>query len=258
MEKLKCYRKDTFDNKQVIDTLFYTPDEPTVMEEIVAFPMKIISKLCASETIAGNVLIDASAGCHFFHLIPLCESFSEIILLDASDSSIEGTEAWRKQEEEEPFDWYFTTEFAPELKITRDMWKQKEEILRCKISKVLRVNLCDEHPSDLSSLPKADCVMTMYLLNPASKNYQSFCLNLKSLASLLNPGGMLLWFGAYHGKSYKVGEDTFFLLDITKDQAMEAMKGAGLTVQKHETLKSKICCDNLKCDQLVFVKAIKE
>ncbi|KAM9297010.1 indolethylamine N-methyltransferase-like [Gastrophryne carolinensis] len=254
---LKRYHEVPFDHKLFVDSFFSPACGRPMVDQMVGFPMRIISKLCKSGEIGGGVLIDMSAGPILFQIIQMCESFSEVIVLDLSDSALKGIEAWRKKEEGAA-DWSFASQYADKPNISREHWKEKEEALRSKISWVSKVSFSKDQPSDLSSLPKADCVLCLYILHPVSEDYDAFCLNIQRLASLLNPGGVLLLLGGEHASYYKLGDDLYFLLDITEDQLIKAVEGAGLTIQTKETLKNEASDDKSKYDTLVFVKAVKE
>ncbi|KAM9297009.1 nicotinamide N-methyltransferase-like [Gastrophryne carolinensis] len=229
----------------------------TVLRAAPSFVLKELLSLNDTSDIRGEVLIDMSVGPLLFGIIPMCESFSEVIMLDLSDSALKGIEAWRKKEEGAT-DWSFASQYMKEQNISREQWKEKEEALRSKISRVSQVSFSKDRPSDLSSLPKADCVLCLYMLHPVSEDYDAFCCNVQRLASLLKPGGVLLLLGSEHASFYKLGEDRYFLLDITKEQLTKAVEGAGLTIQAQETLKNEAANDHSKYDTLEFVKAVKE
>ncbi|KAM9299655.1 nicotinamide N-methyltransferase-like [Gastrophryne carolinensis] len=254
IKDLKCYDRDAFDEKLFVKSFFYPTCDKTMLEELVGFPVRMISKLCMEGKLSGRVLMDASVSSLLFQLVPCSEFFSEVTILEFSESSLREIEAWRNKEEG-ALDWQFASEFSEGLKLSSDQWREKEDALRCKIKKVSRVDFRRDNPADL---PKADCLLCMYLLIPISKDYPSFCHNIRMLASLLNPGGVLLLAGVYNATFYYLGEEKFFLFSLTEDMLMKALKEAGLTVQCHETLKSKVRCNSTQYEKVVFLKAIRE
>ncbi|XP_072281449.1 nicotinamide N-methyltransferase-like [Pyxicephalus adspersus] len=165
-------------------------------------------------------------------------------------------EAW-KNKGRVAIDWSHASQFAEELGINSAKWKEKEDILRSKIKNISKIDFNQEHPADLSVLPKADCVISLYVMHNISESPDSFYRSIQTLASFMKPDGVLLLFGGYNASFYMVGENKFFPLPITQDMLMEALDRAGLTILCYETLQSKVRSSSIHYERLFFVKAGK-
>ncbi|XP_075131901.1 nicotinamide N-methyltransferase-like [Leptodactylus fuscus] len=206
--------------------------------------------------ISGATLIDFSTGPMLSHLLAICDHFTDIILMEPNDISIMEVEKW-KNGEEEALDWSHLSEYFPEMKGDRNTWIKKEETLKRKIRKIMRWDLNKKNPTDPFSVPKADCLMTFYLIGQSSKDMEAYCENLRKLSSLINVGGRLLLVGTFNLQVFTIGGDKFHSLTIDEDFLRTALTDGGFTVEHLETLDSKVTSAIAKYDHVYFACALK-
>ncbi|XP_063797988.1 indolethylamine N-methyltransferase-like [Pseudophryne corroboree] len=225
-------------------------------EELVAFPVREIKKLQASGILNGGILIDFSTGPAIFHLLPLSEEFSDITVLDTNESSIQELERW-KNKHEEAYDWSHLPELFPELKGDSKKWLAKEDVLRSKIKRIMMCDISKENPTAPVVLEKADCLLTMYLLQPISQDKDAYCRNLKNVSSLLKVGGHLLLVGKFNAIFFSVKDKEFHILNYDEAFLRQALTDAGFTIQGFQVLKSKVRRDDVNFGNVHFLNAIK-
>ncbi|KAG8584634.1 hypothetical protein GDO81_004699 [Engystomops pustulosus] len=111
---LKHYHEHEFDPQDLLNDFALPDTDKTLHEEIFLFPMKTLQTLTSSGKIAGKTLIDFSSGPVISHLLPICDYFSDVIILETNDFCMREMEKWRKKEEE-AFDWSHLLEHFSEL-----------------------------------------------------------------------------------------------------------------------------------------------
>lgn len=134
------------------------------------------------------------------------------------------------------------------------------ELVRSKIKRVLP---CDVTKDDMvitsdNSL-KYDAISSSGCLESACANYEDYCLVAKRLGSLLTKGGVLLLIGNIQCSFYKIGEETFPVVKMSKEQVEDAFKNAGLSnFTWYITDKHYYDTNEIDLQGYFFMSAIKE
>ncbi len=104
-----------------------------------------------------------------------------------------------------------------------------EATLKQRVKKVLKCDVRLENPFYPHTLEPADCVITSLCLEAACKDIQTYCRALHGLTEPLRPGGLLVMIGVLGERFYKVDEQLFSCLRLSRDNIEEALRGLGLS-----------------------------
>ncbi|XP_075047516.1 nicotinamide N-methyltransferase-like [Mixophyes fleayi] len=253
---LKYYHVHEFDAKDILGTYCSPTTERTLLEEMVVFPMKELQKLQASGTFRGGLLIDFSIGPIIFHLLPICDVFKAITVLETNDFCIKELESWINKEEE-AFDWSHLSEVFPEMEGNSEKWMEKEETLRRKMKQIMKCDLSQENPTQPFVLEKADCLLSVYLLQKISKDKDTYRRNLKKLSSMIKVGGHLILLGGFNSQYFSVGDHKLHSLTFEEDFVREAVVDTGFTIEDLQILNSNVCSDIIIYGNIWFLRALK-
>ncbi|XP_063291734.1 nicotinamide N-methyltransferase-like [Pelobates fuscus] len=203
--------------------------------------------------VKGETLIDFSVGATASHLIPVCNGFKDIYVIEVNDLNINEFEKWR-QNKQDAVNFSYGAKFLYKLEGGREAWHVKEDKTRQAIKGVVKWDISndDQVPVDL---PQADCVLSLYLLEVTSKDRDTYQRNLKKLTSHLKPGGHLILFTVLNMTFYKVDEEKFFILPVDKEFVKQAVINAGLVLEKVNVLPSKKNCDLVDYDAIMHIRA---
>lgn len=107
-----------------------------------------------------------------------------------------------------------------------------ENRLRAGIAKVIPCDVLDPKNivPDLEERP-VDAVVSTLCLQAACQSVGEYRKAVKSLASLLKPGGFMI-ISAFFNSTYVVGEKWFIDLELTKPQIEDAFEAAGIQIQQ--------------------------
>lgn len=114
-----------------------------------------------------------------------------------------------------------------------------EATLKQRVKKVLKCDVRLENPFYPHTLEPADCVITSLCLEAACKDIQTYCRALHGLTELLRPGGLLVMIGVLGESFYKVDEQLFSCLRLSRDNIEEALRGLGLSTQEFNMLPAE-------------------
>ncbi|XP_063291714.1 nicotinamide N-methyltransferase-like [Pelobates fuscus] len=231
--------------------------EKYITDETVRFPMEQLYRVAGQGKIMGDYLIDISGGCNIYHLLPIFEVFRDITILEFSDLCVKDLVKW-KHRESESYDFTHALSIMEELQGSSFKGNEMENALRRNISHILKCDFTKENITDPVVLPKADCVLSVYIFHAVSEDLDDYCRNLKKVSCLLKLGGHLLLFGLFNGKYYTVGGSKYHILTSDKTSVEEALRDAGFVIEDMEVIESKIRNDTSYWEHLCFIKALKE
>uniref|UniRef100_H9G9B1 Uncharacterized protein n=1 Tax=Anolis carolinensis TaxID=28377 RepID=H9G9B1_ANOCA len=117
-----------------------------------------------------------------------------------------------------------------------EKWVEKQEKLRRTIKQVLPCDVTLANPFNPLVVPPADCVLSTYCLEVASKDLPTYCSGVRNLGSLVKSGGHLVLVMALGGTYYNVGPEKFSCICLAPEMAKEAVKEAGFDIVRFETL----------------------
>ncbi|XP_063291701.1 nicotinamide N-methyltransferase-like [Pelobates fuscus] len=227
-----------------------------IMDEVVRFPIEQLYKVAAQGQITGECLIDISVGPYIYHLLPIFEYFKDVTILEFSDLCVKELVKW-KNKESESYDWTHAFLIMAELQGTSFKGEEIENALRRKISRILKCDFAKENVTDPVVLPKADCVLSMFVLHAVSEDHDEYGRNLKTIACMLKLGGHLLLFGVFNAKFYSVGESKFHILPSDEKSIKKDLREAGFVIDHLEVVESKIRNESIYCEHVWFIKALK-
>ncbi|KAM8939573.1 nicotinamide N-methyltransferase-like [Pelodytes ibericus] len=253
----KLYHVHGFDPKHFTDTYFSPNSDKDLQEEAVTDSIKYMHEESISGNFKGDLLIDASFGPVISHLLPICEQFKEITVIECDDRCIKDLDKWRNNHVDVT-DWAHVSKTMMDLHGECDVWQVKEEALRRKMKHVLKCDFDKENPTDPITLPKADCIITAWILGCVSKDHAVFCSNLRKISSMLKPGGRLILFGDINMTFYKIGQEKFHFLTYDEEFLRASLKDARFNIERYETIDRKTTCDITDHDKVVRLTAVKE
>ncbi|XP_072281450.1 nicotinamide N-methyltransferase-like [Pyxicephalus adspersus] len=243
----KFYHLHDFDHENFLQTFVSPTIDEMIFKELIIFPMEIYPKIVKP----GKTLIDCSVGPVSSHLLPLVEYFSEIIILEPNETSIRELQKWMDKDEGS-LDFSQTSRFMAEWGVLGNNLKEMEESLRKKITRIAKCDLNKEIPTEPYIPPKADCLLSGYLLDHISHDKDTYCKYLKKMVSLIRLGGQLILVGSFDGEFYITGGHKFNILSYDEVFLRQALDQAGLKIDYFK--RAKI----LQYGHLWVLGAIKE
>ncbi|XP_063313688.1 indolethylamine N-methyltransferase-like [Pelobates fuscus] len=217
--------------------------------------MTYLHKEFAKGNIKGDVLIDFSPGPVIFSLLPVCKYFKDIIILEFNDRSIKEMEKWINGDT--AFDWSHASQLLKDLEGNCDELQEKEHLLRTKIKDVLKCDLSKENPTDPIILPKADCIISIWVLEMVSKDKDAYCNNLRKIYSLLKPGGHLVMVYDINVSFLKIGEHNFHILTYDEEFPRKTLKDLGFKIESYEVKEKTASTTDIDYEKIVFLTALK-
>ncbi|XP_053308408.1 indolethylamine N-methyltransferase-like [Spea bombifrons] len=253
---LKHYHMEEFNPKLFHGSFFSPSSDETILEELFRFPIKKLHQILKSGEIKGDTLIDFSAGPVIFQLLSVCEYFKEITVLEFNDKCIQDLQKWIKKEKD-AYDWSHASKIVTELEGKSDKWKQKEEALRSRIKQILKCDFTKQNPTDPVVLPKADCAISLYMMNFVCKDLDSYRDYLKKVSSMLKVGGHLLIFGGFDARFYTVGNHKFHKLSFDEKFLRKALGETGFSIKHFDAIESQVRNEFVYYGHVWFVSALK-
>ncbi|XP_003228832.1 nicotinamide N-methyltransferase [Anolis carolinensis] len=200
---------------------------------VFAIVLDKLHKAFAKDGIRGDTLIDIGSGPTIHQLLSACESFKEIIVSDFLEQNREVMKKWLKKDPE-TFDWAPVLKYVCQLEGDREKWMEKEEKLRKTIKQVLKCDVTWANPFDPIEVHPADCVLSTYCIEAASKDLPTYHSAMKNVGSLVKPGGHLILVVALEETYYMVGPNKFSSLYLAPEMVRDVLKGAGFDVVSSE------------------------
>ncbi|CAH2320309.1 nicotinamide N-methyltransferase-like [Pelobates cultripes] len=253
----KRYHLHEWEPTDLFNAYYSGTSEKYITEETVRFPVEQLYKVAGQGQIQGDYLIDISAGCNIHHLLPIFEFFRDITILESSDLCVKELVKW-KHKESKNYDWTHVLSIMAELQGTSFKGNEMENALRRNISHILNCDFTKENITDPVVLPKADCVVSLYVFHVVSEDLVEYCRNLKKVSCLLKLGGHLLLLGLFNGKYYTVDGSKYHVLTSDKKSIEEALIDAGFVIEHIEVIESKMRNDTTYCEHMFFIKALKK
>uniref|UniRef100_A0A803K890 Nicotinamide N-methyltransferase n=2 Tax=Xenopus tropicalis TaxID=8364 RepID=A0A803K890_XENTR len=231
--------------------LCFLEQDSLFLEQAVKYPLRTLYTEFASGYIKGESLIDVSIGPLIFPLFPVFEPFREIIVLKFNDDCIKELDKWRTSDPG-ACDWSHAVEFMAELEGNSAVWTHKEEELKRRIKHLLKCDVSAENLVDERTVPKADCLLTAWILETISQDETSYCNNFKKMSALLKLGGHLVLIGDIQGSFFIVGGHKYHILPIGEEFLRKTLEDEGYSIvfysavgrnaEKQTTNYEKIVC----------------
>ncbi|XP_031751088.1 nicotinamide N-methyltransferase [Xenopus tropicalis] len=139
-----------------------------------------------------------------------------------------------------------------ELEGNSAVWTHKEEELKRRIKHLLKCDVSAENLVDERTVPKADCLLTAWILETISQDETSYCNNFKKMSALLKLGGHLVLIGDIQGSFFIVGGHKYHILPIGEEFLRKTLEDEGYSIvfysavgrnaEKQTTNYEKIVC----------------
>ncbi|XP_069470422.1 indolethylamine N-methyltransferase-like isoform X2 [Ambystoma mexicanum] len=123
----------------------------------------ITSESLCKGAIKGDTVIQFGGSYVNVALLPACELFKDIIIIDFLDSSLQTATKWLK-EEAGAHDWGALEKCLGEMEGGRLNWSQLEETMRGKAKEIIKADLAETHPVAPKLSIQADCLYTALCL----------------------------------------------------------------------------------------------
>ncbi|XP_069804137.1 nicotinamide N-methyltransferase-like [Dendropsophus ebraccatus] len=252
----KHYAQHDFDHKQFLQTFSSPAVDPALFELAILFPLKVCIKNVDLVKSLGGTLCDVSLGPNILHLLPFCEYFTDIILLEVNEKCCKELERWLKKEAN-AVDCAFGAKFIGHLGISSLSLLGKEDILRRKVKSVMIYDLNNENPTKAVVPQKVDCLCNVYVLDHVSEDQESFRRNLKAITSNLRVGGVFISLGTFNTQFYHIEKQKFSSFAYDESFLRKVLEEAGFTIKVLEKQKTKVLSEIIKYDEVWFAAAVK-
>ena len=214
-----------FDPKVYLET-YYCKIEGHMF---VPTTLKSQHKIYSTGTVKGKRLLDMGCGPTIHNVMPAAKWFDEIILSDYTPANLEAQKKWLNKDKDAA-DWTQFFKYFSKLDGNEDDWLKLETELRNKIKQVVPCDVHLANPLHPLKIDMVDAICTSLCLVPACPDVPSYAKALKNVVSLLKPGGMLVLLEIFDSPIYTVGHKVFKCLGLQKQDALNAIETAGLTV----------------------------
>nr|XP_002732428.2 PREDICTED: nicotinamide N-methyltransferase-like [Saccoglossus kowalevskii] len=194
----------------------------------------------------GERLLELGRGPAIYRLIAATTHFSEIVFSDYTASCREEVRKWIENRED-AYDWSrhfkFVTDMIGNRSVSRLFYeiidrhivftwigKKFKKMLRQKITDVVPCDVLKSNPLEPFTYDTFDGIIVASCLEMACADIASFRNSVKSVASLLKPGGVVVHWGRLGGNFYNVGDASFHALTTTEEIVRNAYKQAGFSI----------------------------
>ena len=209
-------------------------------------------------------LLEFGGGPSIMPLIVAAPYVSEIIFSAYLESERKEVELW-KNKKESAHDWssHFKSVVNQMERIAGDdAWREREELLRKRMSSIIGCDIFCENPLLVKQDP-FEIISTSFCLDSACTTQAEYKKGVKKLVGLLKPGGFLLLCTSECGTFCIIEEKKFPSLYITLEQVKEALSEAGtaiITVERDpfpmEEIQNPIISDSKAILFLVAQKVV--
>lgn len=230
------FYQEHFDSRAYVKDFYSCPGGHSDEKNFLTFVLRCFSRVFAAGEHKGRMLIDVGSGPTIHSVLSACQHYDEIVLSDFSDSNRGEIEKWLENQVG-CLDWKPVLQHVCEMegKSQSDL----EAALKQRVKKVLKCDVRLENPFCPHTLEQADCVITSLCLEAACKDIHSYCHALHGLTKLLHPGGLLIMVGVLGETFYKVNEQLFSCLKLSKHDIEEAFQGSGLSIHEFNILPAE-------------------
>ncbi|MEE6467747.1 hypothetical protein FKM82_008046 [Ascaphus truei] len=220
---------------------------------------RLVIETYFSETseVTGETLIDISNSPCVLQLLPACEIFKEIIVVESNERAISDLEKWLNKEPG-TFDWSHTSKLLCQLEGKNVMWHEKEEQLRRAIKRILICDFSKENPLHPVILPPVDCLLSFGYLEVVSKDLDVYRSNLIKVSSLIKVGGHLVLLMVISMSYYMIGEHKFYILKYDEEYVRKTLTDIGFVIKSVDLQTRKEKTHLLDYEHVGFILAQKE
>uniref|UniRef100_A0A8C5MVV8 Uncharacterized protein n=1 Tax=Leptobrachium leishanense TaxID=445787 RepID=A0A8C5MVV8_9ANUR len=253
----KHYHDEAFHPRNFVDTHFCGDSFP-LADENQGFPIEQLHKEIEAGRLDGEMMFDISVGATAGHMIPTSRKFSKIYVVEFTDANICEFQKWL---DKEPGSCSFSygAKLACKLEgCSSESWEEKEDRVRQAVAGLVKWDIFEDNHMVPADLPHADAVLSVYALNAVSKTKEDFESNLEKLHSWLKVGGCLMLFSPINMTFYTIDDEKFFVLKVDENFVKQAVRKAGIAIEREIVLPSKKTCDLVDYDSVMCIIGRKE
>ena len=188
-------------------------------------------------------MLDVGAGPTIYVALCFRETFEKIYLADYVEQNLDELRVWA--DGQSTFDWSGVIRSVTRSEGMLPVNQALIEQIDCETQRKVKAGgilHCDVHESGVLSDPGTapatfDVVVSIFCLESACNNYESYCRAMRNIIALVTPGGRFILGSVIEDDMYQFGRcNRFELLYLTEEEIMTAMDLAGLditTVRKY-------------------------
>ncbi|XP_075696833.1 nicotinamide N-methyltransferase-like [Rhinoderma darwinii] len=252
----KLYHVHGFDSRQHLEDYFSDKPDMVFRDDFLQFFIDNLKQVFAVGHINGDILIDLSVGSFIHHLYSASEFFKNIIVLKVSNRCIMELKRW-VDERTGAFYWGHTSALHQEKEENSDQFEDNEGKVRSAIQHVVKCDLEKENMTEPLVLPPADCVISAWGLDNASKDQDDYIRYLRKFCGLLKPGGHIILIGVLDATYYTVGKDKIHSLTYNEDFVRKALVGEGFIIDYCKVKERTAVSDITDYKAIIFIAAHK-
>ncbi|XP_078496189.1 nicotinamide N-methyltransferase-like [Lissotriton helveticus] len=254
---LKKIHDEHLDPKKVVEC--YTSKESEFEKDSIKSLLGSLTKAFPAAGVEGKTMIMLSVAPFLQYLLPVCESFTEIIIGGSTDKCISEIEKW-KTNAPGAIDFSYAAKAMCELQGNRDAWSGKLDMLRGKIKQVLIYDFFNCNPFFPIVVTPADCLFLKHSLECQATNKEEFRTCLKNASPLLKKGGHLILMACLEQTYYVVDGFKFPNLSVNKDFVIKVLDEGGYAIKESEVLPRRVfkLYDLADYTSVLYIRALKK
>ncbi|XP_053549938.1 phenylethanolamine N-methyltransferase [Bombina bombina] len=204
-------------------------------DSVVPWKLRCLAEACSKGEIRGRTLVDIGSGPTIYQLLSAFELFQEVVMTDYLEVNREEVKRWI-DDEPGAFDWSPYIKHVCSLESKGELWQEKQNRLRKRITRVVPVDIHQPCPlgKEFTS-GSVDALVSSFCLEACSPNRESFEQALKNITGLLRAGGHLLLIGALEESYYLAGEARLSVVPVTEEDVRTALCNAGYRIRDFRT-----------------------
>ncbi|KAM8927193.1 nicotinamide N-methyltransferase-like [Pelodytes ibericus] len=235
----------------------FSPDADDALEDdSLYFTVKKLNEYVVSGSINGEILTDCSFAPIIHQILPIYNIFQHITVLELDANCFTELQKWYSADKD-AFDWSYMIRYIADLQGTSDQWQQKEGQLRSTVKCILKCDPLKESFADPGTVQKADCLISMWMLELLSKDKDEYRRNLKKLSALIRLGGKLILISSINGTYLRVGEQSFSMLSVNEPSLRKMLASQGFSVETFQYSNSQAPREIHDASGFAFIIAIK-
>ncbi|XP_069495522.1 indolethylamine N-methyltransferase-like [Ambystoma mexicanum] len=228
----------------------YYAEDSDFEEDSTRQVLQFFIPVFSSGSVKGDTLIQY--GGNLALLFAACDHFNEIIYSVFVQSNIQATKKWVKKECG-ALDWSHSARRVCELEGNRESWPEKEEMLRSKMTQILKCK-AKEGCLVLPSLPtQVDCILVIHFLEMICTGVDAFRKVLKDMSSQLKIGGHFLLNVLLGCTFVMAGPFKFPVLCLDEECVNRAVCDAGCVIKESQ---NNLRANDTQCSVTDFSSAL--
>ena len=233
-DRYGCYHEE-FDSKEYIDLVYTSPVGNQYTDNGFMFRWEQLFKFFRKYNRKWNNktarMLEFGGGPVITPLISAAPYVDQITFAAYLENERKEVELW-KHRKEGAHDWsshfkYVVNEV--ENIAGNDAWREREEMLRNRISVIVPCDALGNDPLPIKQEP-FEIISTSICLEAACTSYLQYKEAVKRLIGLLKPGGFSLMAVPERTTFYKVGKNRWPSLHLTFEEVKEALAEAGMVI----------------------------